>query len=40
MCACSRHGSMGGDYDCIAQQRELQNAILKQINLLNVVMKF
>ncbi|KQV06050.1 LCP family protein [Leifsonia sp. Root112D2] len=36
----SRHGSPGGDYDRMARQRELQDAILKQINPLNVVTKF
>ncbi|MEO6825693.1 MAG: LCP family protein [Microbacteriaceae bacterium] len=36
----SRHGAATGDYDRMARQRQLEEAILKQINPANVVTKF
>ena len=36
----SRYGSTGGDYDRMARQRELQAAILAQMNPSNVLLRF
>ncbi|WP_223694565.1 LCP family protein [Leifsonia poae] len=36
----SRHGVGNSDYDRMARQRQLQDAILKQVNPVNVVAKF
>ncbi|QIK63034.1 LCP family protein [Leucobacter viscericola] len=36
----SRYGSSGGDYDRMQRQRELQAAILSQMNPTNVLLKF